>query len=151
MHTRNVGASRSLSLALEAPKGVVVGPATAGAIVAPPTAGAIVALPPADVASSGHPLDVAAVVSPPKGTDWSYRMLLKKMKKSKSTLPEHAQKKIARFNASSATRRADQIVLHRKRPVIKGRGAYKRWLPSAMFRARWGRGAVRSSPARLAV
>ena len=103
------------------------------------------AMPPASAEASGSLAVVVAsvqhLVPAQKGTTWSFKMLYRKELKAKAKVPGHAQKKIARYNANTATRRADQICLQRKRPVIKGRGKYKSWLPNALLRACWGRGA----------
>jgi hypothetical protein len=90
-------------------------------------AGDPMAMRPASAASGSLAVVVASVqhlVPAQKGTTWSFKMLYRKELKAKTKVPGHAQKKIARYNANTATRRADHICLRRKRPVIQGSVKY---------------------------
>ena len=63
---------------------------------------------------------------------------LKHLKRAPKVAP-HVAQRIEKHNRSFAKTLEDHIDLQEKRPVkIKGRGAYKRWLPSALLRACWG-------------
>lgn len=56
------------------------------------------------------------------------------------SLPEHVRAAVARMNARHAVRAGDVVDVDlRGRPkVVRGRGAWKRWLPTAILRACFG-------------